>query len=105
MTHCNLRAILTVLGDLVMTAVSPPGAARAAEVPHPIQIDAPAQQSCVPARLRRGTVLPPQSVSAVDLSDDGRFVAVGTMAFRHDRNFWLLSAETGDVGWGRYVET
>jgi hypothetical protein len=41
----------------------------------------------------------------MDLSDDGRFVAVGTMACRHDRNFWLLSAETGAALWGRYVET
>jgi hypothetical protein len=47
------------------------------------------KESC-PRRFA-SAILPPQSVSAVDVSDDGRFVALGTMAFRHDRNFWLLS--------------
>jgi glyoxylase-like metal-dependent hydrolase (beta-lactamase superfamily II) len=46
--------------------------------------------------------LAPQSVSALDIGDDGRFVAVTTMAFRHDNNFWLLSSE-GRVLWGRYL--
>ncbi|HUQ69930.1 MAG TPA: MBL fold metallo-hydrolase [Planctomycetaceae bacterium] len=41
----------------------------------------------------------------MDIADDGSCVAVATMAFRHDRNFWLLAAETGEVRWGRYLET
>jgi glyoxylase-like metal-dependent hydrolase (beta-lactamase superfamily II) len=90
--------MLTVIGPLVLVAGT-------AGPPEPILIGAPAQHSRVPTPLRQGTVLAPQSVSAVDVSDDGRFVAVGTMAHRHDRNFWLLSAETGEVSWGRYVET
>jgi glyoxylase-like metal-dependent hydrolase (beta-lactamase superfamily II) len=42
-------------------------------------------------------------VSAIDISDDGKSVGITTMAFRHDRNFWFLSAE-GKVLWGRYVQ-
>src|SRR5262245_18707041 len=61
--------------------------------------------SRVPAPYRQGVALPPQSISAVDVRDDGRHVALSTMACRHDGNFWLLSAEKGEVVWGRYVDT
>src|SRR5262245_38690702 len=101
------RAMLVhVLGPLVITAAGLPGADGPAGPPPPIPIGAPPEPSRVPAPLRRGgDALPPQSVSALDVSDDGRLVAVGTMACRHERNFWLLSADTGAVAWGRYVET
>lgn len=56
----------------------------------------------VPPPWQQGVGLPPQSISAVDVSDDGRSIAVSTMAFRHDRNFWLLSGD-GAVQWGRWV--
>jgi glyoxylase-like metal-dependent hydrolase (beta-lactamase superfamily II) len=70
-----------------------------------IRIGEPPRPSRVPPPLRRGTFLAPQGVSAVDVSDDGRSVAVGTMAFRHDRNFFVLSAaEGGRLLWGRHVE-
>lgn len=46
--------------------------------------------------------LAPQSVSALEISSDGRFIAVTTMAFRHDRNLWLISAE-GKLLWGHYL--
>jgi hypothetical protein len=105
MTPRSVYALGTILCPLVMAAAGLHGAAGPAVPPQPIRIGAPAEHSRVPAPLRQGAVLPPQSVSALDVSDDGRFVAVGTMAFRHDRNFWLLSAETGAVAWGRYVET
>jgi glyoxylase-like metal-dependent hydrolase (beta-lactamase superfamily II) len=101
----HLDVILAVLCPLVMAAAGLRGVARPAEPPRPIQIGSTLERSRVPAPLHQGTVLPPQSVSALDVSDDGRFIAVGTMAFRHDRNFWLLSAETGEAAWGRYVET
>lgn len=101
MTRRILTEILTLLGLLAM----PAGEVTSAEEPRPIQIGTPDPQSRVPAPLRQGVVLPPQSVSALDVCDDGRFVAVGTMAFRHDSNFWLMSAETGEISWGRYVET
>jgi glyoxylase-like metal-dependent hydrolase (beta-lactamase superfamily II) len=64
---------------------------------------APPEPSRVPNALRQGEVLAPQSVSAVAISPDGRQIAVTTMAFRHDRNFWLLDHE-GRVLWGRYLE-
>jgi glyoxylase-like metal-dependent hydrolase (beta-lactamase superfamily II) len=59
------------------------------------------QATRVPSVLRQGAALPPQAVSAVDILEDGR-VAVSTMAFRHDRNFWLLSSD-GVPLWGRQV--
>ena len=105
MTRRHLDAILTVLCPLVVAAAGLRGVAWPAEPPPPIPIGSSPERSCVPAPLHQGTVLPPQSVSALDVSDDGRFVAVGTMACRHDRNFWLMSAETGAAAWGRYVET
>ncbi len=61
------------------------------------------ESSRVPKSLRQGEFLSPQSVSALAISPDGRQLAVTTMAFRHDRNFWLL-AEDGRVLWGRYLE-
>jgi glyoxylase-like metal-dependent hydrolase (beta-lactamase superfamily II) len=67
-----------------------------------IQVGALPKRSSVPDAWRQGVFLPPQSVSAVDVSDDGRFVAVTTLAFRHEPNFWLLSDE-GKVLWGRSV--
>jgi len=64
---------------------------------------APPESSRVPKSLRQGKFLSPQSVSALAISPDGRQLAVTTMAFRHDHNFWLL-AEDGRVLWGRYLE-
>jgi len=70
-----------------------------------VQIGAQANTSRVPQPLRQGTFLSPQCVSAVDVSEGGQFVAVGTMAFRQDRNFFLLSvADAGKVLWGRHIE-
>jgi len=64
---------------------------------------APPEPSGVPKPLRQGEFLSPQSISALAISPDGRQLAVTTMAFRHDHNFWLL-AEDGQVLWGRYLE-
>ncbi|MGA2615968.1 MAG: MBL fold metallo-hydrolase [Thermoguttaceae bacterium] len=80
------------------TAPAPPAAAV-----RTVRIGTPLGHSNVPDPWRQGEFLHPQSVSAVDVSDDGRLVGVTTMAFRHDRNFRLLSRE-GKVLWGRYVE-
>jgi glyoxylase-like metal-dependent hydrolase (beta-lactamase superfamily II) len=82
-------------------------AAAAGELPPPraVQIGGPPHPTRVPPPLRRGTFLSPQCVSAVDVSEDRNSVAVGTMAFRHDRNFFVLSAaDGGKVLWGRHVE-
>lgn len=100
----QLSEIYIVLCLLATQAAGQNDVSSAAE-PQAIRIGATLKQSRVPAALGQGEDLPPQSVSALDVSGDGRFVAVGTMAFRHDSNFWLLSAETGEVAWGRYVET
>jgi hypothetical protein len=79
--------------------------AHSAPVPpiRTVSIGTPLKQSNVPPRWHQGGFLHPQSVSAVDISADGRWVGITTMAFRHDRNFWLLGEE-GKVLWGRYVE-
>ena len=45
--------------------------------------------------------LEPGDVLAI--GPDGRQIAVTTLAFRHDRNFWVL-ADDGQVLWGRYLE-
>jgi glyoxylase-like metal-dependent hydrolase (beta-lactamase superfamily II) len=71
---------------------------KAAEV---VQVAPAAASSRVPNVLRQGTFLSPQAVSSVDVTDDGS-VAVCTMAFRHDKNFWLLSSK-GEPLWGRQV--
>jgi glyoxylase-like metal-dependent hydrolase (beta-lactamase superfamily II) len=60
-------------------------------------------KSTVPDPYQQRIFLHPQAVSALDISDDGRFIGVTTLAFRNDRNFWLLSDE-GKVLWGRYVQ-
>ncbi|MHC4165340.1 MAG: MBL fold metallo-hydrolase [Planctomycetota bacterium] len=64
---------------------------------------APPESSRVPDPLGQGEFPSPQSVSALAISPDGRQLAVTTMAFRHDDNFWLLD-EDGRVLWGRYLE-
>src|SRR5258705_13887371 len=70
--------------------------------PGPIVRVAPAtEETRVPSVLRQGAFLAPQAVSSVEALEDGR-VAVSTMAFRHDRNFWVLSAE-GQPLWSRQV--
>ncbi len=66
-----------------------------------VRVAPPAEGTRVPSVLRQGALLAPQAVSSVEALEDGR-VAVCTMAFRHDRNFWLLSGE-GQALWGRQV--
>ena len=70
--------------------------------PTTVQVGKPVEKSKVPAVLTQGAFLPPQSVSAVDISGDGSRIAVTTMAFRHDRNVFVLSDE-GKVLANRYV--
>lgn len=55
----------------------------------------------VPDVLRQGAFIAPHAVSALDVLEDGR-IAVSTMAFRHDRNFWILSPR-GEPLWSRQV--
>jgi glyoxylase-like metal-dependent hydrolase (beta-lactamase superfamily II) len=60
-----------------------------------------ASQSRVPDVLRQGAFLHPQAVSGIDVGPDGA-IAVATMAFRHENNFWLLS-DDGKILSGRNV--
>jgi metallo-beta-lactamase class B len=59
--------------------------------------------SRVPDVGEQGRVAAPQSVTAVDISDDGRSIGVTTLGFRQDPNFWLLS-DGGEVRFGRHVD-
>lgn len=58
-----------------------------------VQIAPPALQSQVPGATAQGRVLSPQAVSAVNISADGKFISVGTMAFRHDANIWQFAPD------------
>jgi hypothetical protein len=49
----------------------------------------------------KGVFLAPQAISAVDVSSDGKFITVGTMAFSHDANVWQFDA-AGRVISSRY---
>jgi len=86
---------------LGLVAASGPEGPSAAHL-KAVSIGEPLQHSKVPAVLAQDRILPAQAVSAVDVSGDGQRIAVTTLAFRHDRNFWLLSNE-GQTLWGRYV--
>lgn len=66
-------------------------------------IGQPQRRSRVPDPLGQQRFLPPQCIAAVEISPDCRQIAVATMAFRHDRNFWLLN-EAGRVLWARYLD-
>ncbi|HEV7403658.1 MAG TPA: MBL fold metallo-hydrolase [Chthoniobacteraceae bacterium] len=54
---------------------------------------AAAAESSVPNATAQGHSLAPQAVSAVDISPDGKTITVGTMAFSHEPNVWLLSPD------------
>jgi glyoxylase-like metal-dependent hydrolase (beta-lactamase superfamily II) len=56
----------------------------------------------VPAAFEQGSFVAPQAATAVDITADGKWIGITTTAFRHDRNFWLLS-EDGEIQWGRYL--
>jgi hypothetical protein len=92
-----LAVLLVALATTYVVAEPPPSSA-----PKPVQIGLPLARSNLPPLLAQERFLPAQSISAVDISGDGRRIAVATMAFRHDRNFWELSDE-GKVLGGRYL--
>ena len=58
-----------------------------------VQVFPPGEKSRVPAVTAQGRTLAPQAVSAVDISADGKFITVGTMAFRHDANVWQFAPD------------
>ncbi len=58
--------------------------------------------SRVPDAWQQGAFAHPQCITALDVTSDGRSIGVTTLAFRHDRNFWLLG-DGGNIAEGRYV--
>src|SRR5262249_49180547 len=58
-----------------------------------LAIAPPVARTAVPEVSAQGRELAPQAVSAVDISADGSFITVGTMAFSHDANVWVLAPD------------
>ena len=58
-----------------------------------VQIAPPEAKSLVPEVSAQGRFLAPQAISTVDISADGKFITVGTMAFSHDANVWQFAAD------------
>jgi glyoxylase-like metal-dependent hydrolase (beta-lactamase superfamily II) len=58
-----------------------------------VTIAPPTAQSRVPAATTQNRTLAPQAISAVDISADGKFITVGTMAFSHDANVWQFAPD------------
>ena len=50
-------------------------------------------KSQVPVTTAQGRSLSPQAISAIDISPDGEFITVGTMAFSHDANVWQFAPD------------
>ena len=68
-------------------------AARGALTVEKIDIAPPAGASRVPEVAAQGRMLAPQAVSTVNISADGKFITVGTMAFSHDANVWKFGTD------------
>jgi hypothetical protein len=62
-----------------------------------IQIAPPEAKSLVPDVTAQGRFLAPQAISTVDVSGDGKFITVGTMAFSHDANVWQFAADGVEI--------
>jgi len=100
----NLEKILSELKVVLLNAAAAEfalaliwaGSAFADLAVRQVEIASPASKSRVPDVTARGRFLAPQAISAVDVSPDGKFITVGTMAFSHDANVWQLD-EDGTV--------
>src|SRR5881409_537388 len=58
-----------------------------------VEIAPRALETRVPDVAAQGHFLAPQAISAVDVSADGKFITVGTMAFSHDANVWQFGPD------------
>ena len=58
-----------------------------------VETGPPVARTGVPEASAQGRALGPQAVCAVDISADGKFITVGTMAFSHDANVWVLAPD------------
>jgi hypothetical protein len=58
-----------------------------------IEIAPRAFKSLVPEVTAQGRFLARQAISAVDISADGNFITIGTLAFSHDANVWQFGPD------------
>jgi glyoxylase-like metal-dependent hydrolase (beta-lactamase superfamily II) len=94
-----MRRITSLLAGLLVASAA---SVAIADDPKTILIGKPVAASKVPPLLAQGKFLSLQAVSAVDVSGDGQRIAVATMAFRHEPNFWTFSGD-GKLLWSRNV--
>src|SRR5499426_4082694 len=59
----------------------------------PVAVTEAVSSSHVPEPAAQGRFLAPQAISCVDVSADGKFITVGTMAFSHDSNVWQFAPD------------
>jgi glyoxylase-like metal-dependent hydrolase (beta-lactamase superfamily II) len=91
---CQLLRIPGFTAMTVLTlALLSNGKALAALAVRRVEIAPSIGTSHVPQATAQGHSLAPQAVSAVDVSADGRFITVGTMAFSHDANVWQFAPD------------
>jgi hypothetical protein len=90
----ELKAILLkrLLAELTLGAVCSGSACADLAIRH-VQIASAAPNSRVPDVTTQGRFLAPQAISTVDVSADGKFITVGTMAFSHDANVWQFDPD------------
>jgi glyoxylase-like metal-dependent hydrolase (beta-lactamase superfamily II) len=82
----------SIFAALAVVVVLPFAAAAELSI-RQIQVTPSAAQSRVPAVTAQGRTLSPQAVSCVNISADGKFITVGTMAFSHDANVWQFAPD------------
>jgi hypothetical protein len=58
-----------------------------------VEISPRALESRVPDVTEQGRLVASQAISVVDVSADGKFITVGTMAFSHDANVWQFAPD------------
>jgi glyoxylase-like metal-dependent hydrolase (beta-lactamase superfamily II) len=89
-----LKTVLrnTVLAEFTLVLLWA-GSAFADLTTRQVPIASPVPKSRVPEVTVRGRSLAPQAISAVDVSADGKFITVGTMAFSHDANVWQFTPD------------
>src|SRR5690349_16422154 len=82
---------LAMLGAVGATLFLCPAFAELAV--HHVELAPRVLESRVPAITVQNRFLAPQAISAVDISADGKFITIGTMAFSHDANVWQFGPD------------
>src|SRR5262245_9360103 len=93
--HSSLVSVARALWAVAGVGLDDVLANRAAAAPavQHVQVAPLAPRSQVSEVTAQGRFLSPQAVSALDISADGRFITVGTMAFSHDANVWQFAPD------------